>query len=470
VFSDGFSDEAAEEVCSGEAPARQDVLDLLGRLVEASVVTFEPDVRPRYGLLETVRQYALEKLFEAGEADEARLRHAQHFRAVSHEVDASLLVGDVLVIEAAVDDLANYRAAMTWASDARHGVLALELACNLRNFFWERNMFQESLSWLTGTLAEVEDGDSPFVAVGTAYALIEATNIGGDAPISAITERARRLLGSSGDDLSKGLLTNALSAVEMSVDGKRADELMAEAVRLLHSADDPRWTAPLQNRLLTAWNMNSREGEQEVLSLADEAGPLIRYQRVDVFKTLFKLLAEEYEDVLAATENLTPDDPWARIMMVLYRMQAQRATGHPEAALESGELFRAQPSSITDGWKGWQMAIAHLQLGDVDAAVESFSAPGAYNRDLPETSDRANVAWFWSLIAERRGEHGPAAELMGFAAALSEKASASLLAFDQRLVAESRAAVRAALGEKAYRDSIERGAETPWEALPLVHP
>jgi hypothetical protein len=216
--------------------------------------------------------------------------------------------------------------------------------------------------------------------------------------------------------------------------------------------------------------MNSREAEHELLSLASEAGSLLRFERLNVFRTLFKLLAEDYEDVLAATETLTPDDPWARIMMVLYRMQAQRATGHPEAALESSKLFRAQPSAITDGWKGWQMAIAHLQLGDVDAAIESFSAPGAYNRDLPEASDRANVAWFWSLIAERRGEHGHAAELAGFAAALSAKASVSLLDFDQRLVEESRAAVRAALGEKAYRDSIERGAETPWEALPLVHP
>ncbi len=74
VFSDGFTYEGAEEVCSGDTLARLDVLDLLGRLVEASVVTFEPDIRPRYGLLETVRQYALDKLVDADEADEARLR------------------------------------------------------------------------------------------------------------------------------------------------------------------------------------------------------------------------------------------------------------------------------------------------------------------------------------------------------------------------------------------------------------
>ena len=469
VFFDGFSYEAAEEVCPGETLARLDVLDLLGRLVEASVVTFETDVRPRYRLLETVRQYALDKLVDAGEADEARLRHAQYFRAVSQNIDASLLAGDVRVIDVATDDLANYRAAMTWASDAGVSALALELACNLRNYFWDRNMFRESLNWLTSALERVDDDESPFVSVGTAYALTEATNIGGDAPIASFAERARRLLEGSNDNLSRGLLSNALSAVEMASDAKKADELMIEAALLLRSVNDPRWTAPVQNRLLTAWIMNSRESEHEILSLAREGAFFIRYDRISVFQTLFKLLAEEYEDVLTTTETLSSIDGWARIMMLVYRMQAQRAVGHPEAALESAKKFTAQPSAITDGWKGWQMALAHLQLGELDLAIESFSAPGAFNKDLPEASDRANVAWFWALVAQRRGEHDSAAVLLGFAAALSAKSSLSLLAFDQRLVEESRFAVREALGEEAYAKLLERGGTSAWEDLPFVH-
>ncbi|HUP15776.1 MAG TPA: adenylate/guanylate cyclase domain-containing protein [Acidimicrobiia bacterium] len=149
VFSDGFTYEAAEEVCSGERLPRFEVLDLLGRLVEASVVTFDADARPRYRLLETVRQYALDKLVEADEAEEARLRHAEHFRAASRRIDKTILRGDLLVIEPATDDLANYRAAITWASEAGQGPLALELACNLRGYFWNRTMFRESLNWLT---------------------------------------------------------------------------------------------------------------------------------------------------------------------------------------------------------------------------------------------------------------------------------------------------------------------------------
>jgi hypothetical protein len=58
---------------------------------------------------------------------------------------------------------------------------------------------------------------------------------------------------------------------------------------------------------------------------------------------------------------------------------------------------------------------------------------------------------------------------MGFAAALSERASVSLLDFDQQLVEESRSAVRKALGEKAYSKLLERVGTSAWEDLPLVH-
>lgn len=110
-----------------------------------------------------------------------------------------------------------------------------------------------------------------------------------------------------------------------------------------------------------------------------------------------------------------------------------------------------------------------MQLGDLDAAIENFSTPGAYNKDVPAACDRANVAWFWSLIAGRRREYGYAAVLLGCAAALSEKVSVSLLSFDQRLVEQSRPAVRDAFGEKAYDELLERDANTAWGDLPLVH-
>ncbi len=470
VFSDGLTYEAAESVCSGETLARFEVLDLLGRLVEASVVTFDVDPRPRYRLLETVRQYALDKLIEAGEADAARLSHAEYFSAAAAQVDKSVLKGDLEVLEVATDDLSNYRAAMTWASEAGEGMIALELACHLRNYFWNRSMFREGLNWLMSALDLVTDETSPVVAIATAYALTDATNVGGDAPILGLAERARRILASSTDDLSRGVLSNSLASFEMAIDVKRADQLFSEATKLLRRAGDARWTSPVQNRFLNAWFMNSRDSEAEILALIDEGGELFRPDVARVGRTVFKILAEEYDEVIASTETLSQLDEYANIMLLLYRMQAQRALGRPEAALEDLKKFKAMPSAITDGWKGWHEGIAHLQLGDLETAIERFAAPGAYNKDLAPAHDRANVAWFWALIAERRGDHQVAAVLFGFAAAVSEKASVSLLAFDQRLVEESQSVVREALGEGEYRERLERGANTSWEDLPLLHP
>lgn len=156
-------------------------------------------------------------------------------------------------------------------------------------------------------------------------------------------------------------------------------------------------------------------------------------------------------------------------MLILYRIHAQRATGRLEDALESIGRFTARPAVITDGWRGWHKGMVHLQLDDIDAAIESFSAPGAYDSELPTASDRANAAWFWSLVAERRGEHESAATLLGFADALTERASLQLLAFDQRLIDESRASVREALGDERYRLLRDRGMNSAWEDLPLIH-
>jgi hypothetical protein len=253
------------------------------------------------------------------------------------------------------------------------------------------------------------------------------------------------------------------------MDVRRSDQLLADATMLLRRAGDDRWFSPLQNRFLAAWTMNSREAEPEILALVEQAEGVLPPTRRQVGRVLFKVLAEEYEEVLAVTETLDPIDDWAKIMMLLYRMQAQRATGHPEAALESIKRFTAQPAAIIDGWRGWHQAMAHLQLGDLDTAIETFVAPGAYNLDIPTAGDRANVAWFWSLVAERRGQHEPAAILHGFAEALSRRASVRLLAFDAKLVDESRSVTRDALGENVYAEFLETGASASWEDLPLVH-
>ena len=80
VFTGGFTLQAAESVCASEGVDRRDVLSLLAALVEKSLVQADGnDSVVRYRLLETIRQYALERLDEAGETKEARDRHCEFF-------------------------------------------------------------------------------------------------------------------------------------------------------------------------------------------------------------------------------------------------------------------------------------------------------------------------------------------------------------------------------------------------------
>src|SRR5438067_5876534 len=82
VFAGGFTLDAAEAVAAGGAIAAADVLDLLSGLVDKSLVLLETEaIEARYRMLETMRQFARERLEQAGEAAELSRRHAQFFLA-----------------------------------------------------------------------------------------------------------------------------------------------------------------------------------------------------------------------------------------------------------------------------------------------------------------------------------------------------------------------------------------------------
>src|SRR5215212_795879 len=88
VFAGGWTLEATEAVGAGNGVEKEDVLNLLGRLVDKSMVVMEAgEGAPRYKMLEPVRQYGRERLRESGEADAVASRHAKFFLALAEEVD-----------------------------------------------------------------------------------------------------------------------------------------------------------------------------------------------------------------------------------------------------------------------------------------------------------------------------------------------------------------------------------------------
>lgn len=468
VFSDGFTYGAAEEVCSGGPVLSLDVLDIIGRLVEASMVVFESDPRPRYRLLETVRQYALDKLFESDESEQLRLAHAEYFQSVSQRINDALERNDYTLADVATEELGNLRAAMTWAIESGRGELALQVACNLRGYFWGRVMYRESIRWITTSLAMVEDDASPLVAIGAAYALVDARNIEDSATIDGLRDRVEAMLDSDLPDSERGELANALGAAVLSESAARADELFKKAHETLRAAGNPRWGAPVQNRLLTAWFMNSREHEAEVLRLTDEATAEGVTVHPAVVRAAFLVIASEYEEVIDLVGARSPEDDWEHGMLLLFRAHSERALGRFSDAVTSVAAAMKVFGSDVLGAQHWETAMLHLQDGDIDAAIEVFELPGKEDGRLVGAYTRLEAVLFWSIVAQRRGDFENAAILAGFADALAESASLARLEADTRLINASRRAVEKSLSSARYADHYRRGFEMEWEDLPLL--
>jgi predicted ATPase/class 3 adenylate cyclase len=128
VFSGGFDGPAARDIVTDETVAEWDVIDALDALVRKSMVAVEPDTSrqgTRYQMLETMRQYALERL---GDADSWRKRHCEYFAAFAATVQMELLGTDEFAWRARLEaDTDNVRAAAMWALSAGELQLALRI-------------------------------------------------------------------------------------------------------------------------------------------------------------------------------------------------------------------------------------------------------------------------------------------------------------------------------------------------------
>ena len=117
-----------------------ELIDRLATLVEQSLIHQEEqaDGEARYGMLETVREYGLERLAMAGEEEGARLAHAHHFLALAEAAAAHLPCGpdEILWLDRLEREHDNLRAALDWALAQRKAETAARIATSLR-WFWD---------------------------------------------------------------------------------------------------------------------------------------------------------------------------------------------------------------------------------------------------------------------------------------------------------------------------------------------
>jgi predicted ATPase/DNA-binding SARP family transcriptional activator len=165
VFAGSFSLEAAEAVCAGDPLDTEDILDGVTALVDKSLVTMlasEGEGVARYRLLETLRQYSMERLCEAGEREAIEARHAEYFLAVVEDAAPKLFGGEHEpgLLACLGPDNDNLRAAAAWSvhADGR-AKIALRFADALFWFWYGSTMhfgaglFREGRRFITEALA-----------------------------------------------------------------------------------------------------------------------------------------------------------------------------------------------------------------------------------------------------------------------------------------------------------------------------
>ena len=210
VFAGGWTLDAATAVCGdgiGDAP---DVLDALARLVDRSLVVVDRGSPTRYRLLETIRQYARDRLVESGEAEALGRRHLDHFLALAERAGPALWgPGMAEWIRRLEVDEDNLRTAIDWALEVdaeRAARLAIELS-----FFWQtRSTWAESVAWLTAAVDGVRalpppsdglqgqrDAVTAMLMAATAFGVAsrgagDASDLAEESIVAGTQERGRR--------------------------------------------------------------------------------------------------------------------------------------------------------------------------------------------------------------------------------------------------------------------------------------
>jgi len=187
VFTGGATLEAAEQVCSGSGIRADQVLDLLTALADKSLLTVRHDP-PRYGMLEIIRAYGLERLAEAGERDEVRRAHAQCFLRLAEAGPEHLRgPGQLDWLRMLSADQDNLHAAIRGSVAAADGATAVRLTAALGWYWWLRSMRLEAVDLIADVVgapgaAETADTEALAVTYGIGALLAADTPAGQRSP------------------------------------------------------------------------------------------------------------------------------------------------------------------------------------------------------------------------------------------------------------------------------------------------
>jgi len=438
VFAAGFTLAAAERVVAfgGLRPAQ--VLDLLTRLADKSLLRVENE---RYQLLATIREYAAEKLAQAGERDQARRAHLVCYTDFAEEAGDRVEHAAAGELEDALRGLDleqdNLRAATTYARDTGDAVAALRIVGQLGRYAYLRGHYREVREWMDRAVAAGPAAPPHYRAVAL-YGSGRLAQLQCDyAPAVRRLDAALLLYRELDDQAGTASCLQALGSVAREQgDYARSARLHAEALELARAAGDEWAEAGAHSYLgFVSWLRGD-------LELAD----------AECTRALAMFRA------LGAVEGTA----WSLISLGV----VARYRGDPRSAAEllseSRELSRSIGFREGVAWCEEQLGLVALDRGDLRDAEARLRSSYATHRDLRDRWRMASVLEDRAAVAVAGGQDAGGAEraarLLGLAEA-TRAAIGTVLAPSERPQHEkSAAAARAALGAAAYEAAARRGA------------
>jgi len=431
VFNGGWDREAAAAVLDETR-----VLPLLGSLVDKSLVRARVDgEETRFEMLETLRDFALERLEECGEGGEYRRRHADYYAALAQEDGARLEGPDQQRWSARLErELDNLRAAMDLARARRDLAAALRFGAGLAPFWNRRGLYTEGRDWLEAALGP---GESPATATrARAVLALGQMRAGlGDLPQAlARLEQAKELFLALGDAEGEIDALTALTRVLLfRGEYERAERVTEELLEKSGRLGEPRRRGLA---LARAASLALDRGRVErVVPLLEEALALVRQARDNL--GVAALLNTLGEHVRAGGDF------------------ARAARLYEESLTLSRELKSAYWSSVS----AFNLAVCLLRLGRpaeaLPLAIDSLAAAHS-------SGNKHNVPPGLNLVAAlaaAAGQPEPAAVLLGAADKFLIEQEAVLIYADRGEYEATTRAVRDALGTGVYESARAAGRE-----------
>ncbi|MFY9922776.1 MAG: hypothetical protein WAL26_30950 [Mycobacterium sp.] len=391
VFLGGFDLDAAHSVAGGGDVERYQVLDQLTLLVDKSLVVAEnASGRTRYRLLETVRQYALEKLAESGEADAVRSRHRDHYNAIAALLDAPARTDHERRVEQAQEEMDNLRAAFVWSLETGDVGRALELATSLQPLWFTRGRIREGLAWFDAAVAGGDECHFEVTDAVRAGALADKAVLDAWVAAKFSLDQAQQALAIAREVEDPALVTRALTAcgaVAGYHDREVAQSYFAEAIGLARAIGD-QWrlsqilALQAQGATIAGDPLAARAAAEEGRDLADAIGDDSNSRQCRFWLGLAQgahgdlVGADKALGEVTAEAAAAHDEIWrvsslgSRGIILAYQGQTAAARAAAEATLEAA----AEIGNVLVGMGYHVLTLAALAAGDGAGAQEAGEA------------------------------------------------------------------------------------------------